>query len=232
MTTGTAPLRLHLIRHGETEWSLSGQHTGTTDISLTERGEGEARELARRLRNISFTRVLTSPLRRARRTCQLAIPDVVPEIEPDLAEWDYGDYEGLRSEDIVKKRPDWNLFHDGSPNGETSAQISDRADRLIARLRELTGNVALFTHGHFSRVLAVRWIGLRVGEGQHFQLGTASISILSYDPHHPAVPVIALWNAVSFHDIESGSARAIDRWENEGGEIPGLTSSTANRPKT
>jgi broad specificity phosphatase PhoE len=189
--------QLYLIRHGETEWSLSGQHTGSTDISLTARGEDEARDLARRLRDVSFTRMLTSPLLRARRTCELAVPDTDPEIEPDLAEWDYGDYEGLRSPEILRKRPGWNLFRDGGPNGETPAQISERADRLIARLVSLEGNIALFSHGHFSRVLAVRWIGLPAGAGQHFQLGTASVSILGHDPHHPEIPVIARWNADS-----------------------------------
>jgi len=158
--------------------------------------------------------VLTSPRRRARRTCELAIPDVVAEIEPDLAEWDYGNYEGLSFREILRPRPDWNLFHDGGPKGETPAQISDRADRLIARLRKLTGNIALFTHGHFACVLSVRWIGLRVREGQPFQLGPASLSILGHDPHHPVVPVISLWNAISSHNIASGSDRAIERWGN------------------
>ena len=165
--------RIYLIRHGETEWSLSGQHTGRTDIPLTARGEDEARELGQRLRDIQFARVLTSPRQRARRTCELAGLGPVAEIEPDLAEWDYGDYEGQRSADIRKARPDWNLFRDGCPRGEMPAQISDRADRLIARLRVLDGNVALFSHGHFGRVLAARWIGLPVSEGQHFLLPTA-----------------------------------------------------------
>jgi probable phosphoglycerate mutase len=215
-----SPLRLYLIRHGETEWSISRQHTGATYIPLTERGDAEAGELARRLRNIPFTCVLTSPLRRARRTCELAIPGVDREIEPDLVEWDYGDYEGLRSPEILRQRPGWNLFHDGGANGETPQEVSERADRLIARLRMLKGNVALFTHGHFGRVLAVRWIGLPVTAGQHFELGTASLSILSYDPHHAKVPVIAHWNANSPVCFQSEKIRAIERWENEGGEIP------------
>jgi len=218
-TTNQKPLRIHLIRHGETRWSLSGQHTGTTDIPLTARGEDEARELEGRLRDVSFSHVLTSPLKRARRTCELVALDPHPEVERDLAEWDYGDFEGERSEDILKKWPRWNLYLDGVPKGETPAQVSDRADRLIARLREFTGNIALFSHGHFSRVLAVRWIGLRVAEGPHFKLGTASISILRHDPHHPDVPVIASCNAISPQAIETGGAKAIERWENEGGEI-------------
>src|SRR5580693_8786728 len=145
------PPRMILIRHGETEWSLSGQHTGRTDIPLTEQGEQDARKLGERLRGLDFSRVFTSPRVRAQRTCELVglIPDA--EIEPDLAEWDYGDYEGKRSSDISQVRPDWNLFRDGCPNGESPGQISDRADRLIARLRTLEGNVVLFSHGHFGR---------------------------------------------------------------------------------
>ena len=178
-------LRLYLIRHGETEWSLSGRHTGRTDIPLTEQGEQDARKLGERLRAVTFAAVLTSPRTRARRTCELARLTPVAEIEPDLAEWDYGDYEGQLSVDIRKGRPDWNLFRDGCPRGEMPAQVSDRADRLIARLRALDGNVALFSHGHFGRVLAVRWIGLPVIDGQHFLLGTASLSILGYEPNDP-----------------------------------------------
>ena len=188
-------LRLYLIRHGETEWSLSGRHTSRTDIPLTEQGEQDARKLGERLRAASITRVFTSPRQRARRTCALAGLTPVAEIEPDLAEWDYGDYEGQRSVDIRKGRPDWNLFRDGCPRGEMPAHIVDRADRLIARLRALDGNVALFSHGHFGRVLAVRWIGLPVIDGQHFLLGTASLSILGSEPNRPEVPVIVLWNS-------------------------------------
>jgi broad specificity phosphatase PhoE len=181
-----APLRLHVIRHGETEWSLSGQHTGTSDIPLTARGEDEARGLVRWLGSRSFARVLCSPRQRARRTCELAGLGSAVETAPDLAEWDYGDYEGKRSADI---------FQDGCPGGESPAAITDRADRLIASLQSLEGNVALFSHGHFSCVLATRWIGLPVIEGQHLSLSTASLSILSYAPSHPDVRVIALWNA-------------------------------------
>jgi len=191
------PLRLYLIRHGETEWTLSSQHTGRTDIPLTARGEDEARELAQRLQGILFAHVLTSPRQRARQTCKLAKLGPASEIEPDLVEWDYGDYEGQRSVDIRQGRPGWNLFRDGCLHGEMPVQVSDRADRLIAHLRALDGNVAIFSHGQFGCVLAARWIGLPVVEAQHFQLGTASISILSDDPHHPQMPVIAQWNAVS-----------------------------------
>lgn len=212
-------LQLYLIRHGETEWSLSGQHTGKTDIPLTARGESEASELALRLQNISFAHVLTSPLQRALKTCELADISQTAKIEEDLVEWDYGDYEGLRSEAILLLQPDWNIFKDGSPNGESPTKASERADHLIARLRTLQGKVALFTHGHFGRVLAMRWIGLPLVAGQHFELGIASLSIFSYDPHHPKVPVIALWNATSPVYFQADTSRAVERWENEGGEI-------------
>jgi broad specificity phosphatase PhoE len=189
--------RIYLIRHGQTEWSLSGRHTSRTDIPLTAQGEDAARELGHCLRDIQFARVLTSPRQRARRTCELAGLGPAAEIEPDLAEWDYGDYEGQLSADILQARPDWNLFRDGCPNGETPAQVSARADRLILRLRSLAGNVALFSHGHFGRVLAARWIGLPVGEAQRFLLDTTSFGILDYEHHHIESPVIALWNAAS-----------------------------------
>ena len=190
-------LRLYLIRHGETGWSLSGRHTGRTDIPLTPNGEDEARELGKHLLDIPFAQVLTSPLKRALQTCDLAGLDKNWEIETDLAEWDYGDYEGQRSVDILEARPDWNVYRDGCPRGEMPAQVSARADRLISRLLRLDGNIALFAHGQIASVLAARWIGLAVAEAEHFMLGTASLSILAFDPHHTAVPVIALWNAVS-----------------------------------
>jgi broad specificity phosphatase PhoE len=186
---------LFLLRHGETEWSRSGRHTGRTDIPLTARGEEDARTLGDRLHTTTFVRVFTSPMQRARRTCELAGLTPVADVEPDLAEWDYGDYEGLRSLDVRKARPDWNLFRDGCPRGETPAQVSDRADRLIARLRMLDGHIALFSHGHFGCVLAVRWIGLPVIEGQHFSLDTASVSMLGYEANRQQVPVIARWNS-------------------------------------
>ncbi len=189
--------RIYLIRHGETKWSRSGQHTGHTDVPLTVHGENEARELGQRLREIQFARVLTSPRQRAQRTCQLAGLGPAAEMEPDLAEWDYGDYEGARSAEIRKGRADWNLFRDGCPRGETPARISERADRLIARLRALDGNIALFSHGHFGRVLAARWIGLPVGQAQHFLLSTASLSILGYEHNLAEASAIVLWNAVS-----------------------------------
>ena len=190
-------INLFLIRHGETQWSLSGQHTGRTDIKLTTHGEDQARGLAQCFLDIKFNHVLTSPRQRAQQTCQLAGLGAAAKIEPDLAEWDYGDYEGQRSVDIRKQRPDWNIFRDGCPNGEMPVQVSDRADRLITKLRLLDGNVALFSHGQFGCVLAARWIGLPLVEAQHFALGPASYGILSYDPHHPEIANIQLWNAAA-----------------------------------
>jgi broad specificity phosphatase PhoE len=189
--------RLYLIRHGETARSLSGQHTGRTDIPLTEQGEQDARKLAERLHVVRFSRVFTSPLQRARRTCELAGLGEVAEIEPDLTEWDYGDYEGQFSLDTRKKRPDWNLFRDGGPRGESPAQVSERADRLIARVRTLGDNIALFSHGQFGRALAAQGIGLGVGQAQHFVLHTASLSILGYEHNLAEEAAIVLWNATS-----------------------------------
>jgi len=191
------PLDLYLIRHGETTWSLTHQHTGRTDVPLTEDGEAQARQLGKRLRGIPFTRVFSSPSGRARKTCALVGLDRAAEIEPDLAEWDYGDYEGRCTADIRKGRPEWNIFRDGCPGGETTGQVCDRADRLLARARQLSGRVALFSHGQFGCVLGVRWIGLPIDAGPHFVLGTAALSILSYDPDHPEVPILSLWNAFS-----------------------------------
>ncbi len=223
--------RIYLIRHGETEWSRSGQHTGLTDIPLTAHGESQARELGQRLRDISFTRVFTSPRQRARRTCELAGLGSGVEIEPDLQEWDYGDYEGQRSMDIRDRQPNWNLFRDGCPNGESPSQISERADGVIARLRALEGNIAIFSHGHFGRVLAARWMGLPGAQAQHLLLSTASLSLLGYEHNRVEEPAIMLWNAglngvsdmVAKQRIADKDAligkRAIERWENEGGHI-------------
>jgi probable phosphoglycerate mutase len=188
-------LRLYLIRHGETAWSITGQHTGVTDIALTAHGEQEARALQPCLRTIDFTRVLTSPALRARQTCDLAGLAHGEQIEPDLKEWDYGDYEGRRTVDVQREKPGWSVWRDGCPHGETPADICVRADGVLARLHGLAGNVALFSHGQFGAALAARWIGLAVIEGQHFALGPATISILSHETGHPAVPVISLWNA-------------------------------------
>ncbi len=188
------PAHIHLIRHGETAWSLTRQHTGRTDIALTKHGEAEARELAPRLSPIQFSKVLVSPRQRARQTCELAGFDQESELEPDLAEWDFGDYEGLLSEDIRKTHPDWNAWRDGSPGGETPTDVSVRVDRLIARLSTMHGNIALFSHGQLGASLAARWIGLPIVDGQHFILHTASLSILGHDDRHPDLRIIELWN--------------------------------------
>jgi probable phosphoglycerate mutase len=192
-----APLRIFYFRHGETEWSLVARHTGKTDIPLTAHGEEQARTLRPWVAALSFSHVLASPRLRARATCAFSGASQHPEIEPDLAEWDYGDYEGRGSRDIVRSRPGWNLFLDGCPNGESPAEVSTRADQLIARLRTMSGDVALFSHGQFGAVLGVRWIGLKLVEARHFSVGPASMSVLSTDPDHPEVSVIAHWNAVA-----------------------------------
>ena len=206
MATST-PLRLYLIRHGETAWSLSGQYTGRTDIPLTAHGEDTARELGQRLRDIPFAHVLTSPLKRAQQTCALAGLLPAPKIEPDLAEWDNGDDEGRTPADVLASRPDWNLFRDGSPHGETPGQISTRADRLITRVRAWDGNIALFSHGHLGRVLAARWIGLPVAQAEHFLLNTASLSILCYEHDCTDQPAIALWNSATMERTPSTVCR-------------------------
>ncbi|MEO8339174.1 MAG: histidine phosphatase family protein [Nitrospirota bacterium] len=224
------PLSIYLIRHGETDWSITGQHTGLTDIALTLRGENEARELGTHLQDIEFAQVLTSPLKRARQTCELVDLKPVPEIEPDLAEWNYGDYEGKLSVDIREKRPNWDVFRDGCPNGEMPTEVCRRADRLIARLRMQSGNIALFSHGQFGGILAARWIGLPLAEARHFPLGTASLGIFTFNPHHPQVAIIALWNAASnkpfepadrSHHDDDLKARRIERQEELVAEIPG-----------
>jgi broad specificity phosphatase PhoE len=185
---------VYLVRHGDTDWSKSGRHTGRTEIPLSAQGELNARRLAARLAPVAFGSVLTSPRQRARRTCELAGLGADAVSDPDLAEWDYGDYEGLTSAEILAARPGWELFRDGCPGGETPSQVAARADRLIARVRSLQGNVALFSHGHFGRALAARWVGLPVGAGERLLLDTASIGVLSYEHGNPAAPVIARWN--------------------------------------
>jgi probable phosphoglycerate mutase len=190
--TITLPLT-YLARHGETEWSLTGQHTGLTDLPLTERGERNARRLGERLAELEFAKVYTSPLQRATRTCELAGFADVAEHDPDLVEWNYGQYEGRRTQDIHTERPDWRIFRDGCPGGETLAEVAARADRVIARARAVDGNVLLFSSGHILRVLAARWLGLDPAAGQFFLLSTASLSALGYE-HDRSEPVIRLWD--------------------------------------
>lgn len=185
---------IYLARHGETAWSLTGQHTGLTDLPLTERGERNAGRLGQRLAGLPFAQVLTSPLQRARRTCDLAGFGDVAEVERDLVEWNYGDYEGRRTSDIRLERPDWQLFRDGCPGGESPEQVAARADRVIDRLRTIPGDVLLFSSGHFLRVLAVRWIGMNVAVcAGSLMLSTASLSAVGYD-RNLSQPAVRLWN--------------------------------------
>jgi len=185
---------VYLARHGETAWTISGQHTGLTDLPLTERGERTARRLGERLKGLTFALVLTSPLQRAARTCELAGFKSAAEFDKDLVEWDYGQYEGRRTAEILAERPGWELFRDGCPGGESPQQVSVRADRVVKRVREVEGDVLIFTSGHVMRVLAVRWLGLEPSVNcKFFMLSTASLSALGYE-HNLSRPVIRLWN--------------------------------------
>jgi len=184
-------MNVFTIRHGETAWSISGQHTGTTDLPLTDNG----RQLAERLRPVlareTFSLALTSPLTRARETCKLAGLADRAVVDPDLAEWNYGDYEGLTTDQIQQKAPGWLIFRDGCPGGEMTDQVGARIDRVIARVRAADGDVALFGHGHALRVLAARWIGLPAGAGQHFLLDTGTLCVLGY---YRGIPAVKVWN--------------------------------------
>ena len=184
--------RVYLLRHGETEWSLNGRHTGVTDIPLTENGRSAARRLEPILAQETFALVLTSPLQRARDTCELAGLSKRANTEADLIEWNYGEYEGLTTQQIRQTRPDWSVFRDGCPGGESPEQVGARADRLLVKIRAAEGNVALFGHGHFSRVLAARWINLPANYGEHFLLDTATLNVLGYYRESPA---LKMWNA-------------------------------------
>ena len=183
----------YLARYGEIAWSLSGQHTGLTDLPLTERGERNARQLGERLRGLTFVKVFTSPLQRAVRTCELAGFGAAAEVDRNLLEWNYGEYEGRRTAEIHGERPDWQLFRDGCPGGESPDQVGARADRVVSRVRSVQGDVLLFSSGHFLRVLAARWLGLEPGAGRFFLLSTASLSALGYE-HNLSEPVIRLWD--------------------------------------
>ena len=186
----------YLARHGETAWTLTGQHTGLTDLPLTERGERDARRLGERLKPRTFVRVFTSPLQRAVRTCELAGFGTVAETDRDLVEWNYGNYEGRRTDEILAERPDWQLFRDGCPGGETPGDVGARADRVVGRARAVQGDVLLFSSGHFLCVLAARWLDLEPGPGRFFVLSTASLSALGYQ-HDRSQPVIRLWTDTS-----------------------------------
>jgi broad specificity phosphatase PhoE len=180
------------LRHGETEWSLNGRHTGTTDIPLTDNGRRIARFLRSALRDRTFGLVLVSPLQRARETCELSGVVSDPIIEPDLVEWNYGKYEGLTPEKIHEQAPGWLIFRDGCPGGETPEEVGARADRVIARARASEGDVALFAHGHVLRVLVARWLGLPAGAGQHFLLDTGTLNVLD---EYRGIPALKTWNA-------------------------------------
>jgi broad specificity phosphatase PhoE len=191
-----------LARHGETTWTLSHRHTGLSDLLLTPNGEAEAVRLGERLAGRTFAAVFTSPLRRAGRTCELAGFGSLAVVDPDMAEWNYGSYEGRGTAEIRAERPDWRLFRDGCPNGESPGEVAARADRVIARVRAVGGDVLLFSSGHFLRVFAARWLGLDAEGARHFVLGTASLSELGYE-HDRSEPVIRLWD-----DMRHESVRA------------------------
>ena len=183
----------YLARHGETAWTITGQHTGRTDLPLTEQGEANARRIGERLSGLTFRKVFTSPLQRAGRTCELAGFGSVAQIDGDLVEWDYGEYEGRLTVDILKERPDWQLFRDGCPGGESPQQVATRADRVVSRVRAIAGDVLLFSSGHFLRMVATRWIGIEPINGQSLMLSTASLSAVGYE-NSILRPAIRLWN--------------------------------------
>ena len=204
---------VYLARHGETAWTITGQHTGLSDLPLTERGESNARRLGLRLAGLTFAKVFTSPSQRARRTCELAGFAQVAELDHDLVEWDYGSYEGRLTVDILRERPDWQLFRDGCPGGESPQQVAERADRVVSRVRGVAENVLLFSSGHFLRVLATRWIAIAPINGQALMLSTASLSVLSYE-NSLSHPAISLWNdthhVLESNDPEDSKAREHD----------------------
>jgi broad specificity phosphatase PhoE len=201
---------VYLARHGETAWTVTGQHTGLTDLPLTERGEENARRLGETLKDLTFAKVFASPLQRAMRTCELAGFRSVAETDPDLVEWDYGEYEGLLTADILRKRPGWQLFRDGCPGGESPQQVATRADRVVARVQPVAGNVLLFSSGHFLRVLATRWIKIEPVNGQSLMLSTASLSALSYE-NSLSQPAIGFWNDTHHVLTTNGQARLAPR---------------------
>jgi broad specificity phosphatase PhoE len=183
-----------LVRHGQTEWSLNGRHTGSTDIPLTDEGRAQARALGERLAGREFALVLSSPLGRARETAELAGLGARAQVREDLIEWDYGEYEGVTTAEIRARDPDWLLWRDGCPGGETAADVGARVDRVIAEVRAAEGDCALFAHGHVLRVLAARWIELAPEEGGSFGLSTATVSVMGWERE---VPVFWLWNGAA-----------------------------------
>ena len=188
--------RLFLARHGDTAWTDSRQHTGRTDLPLNERGEERARQIGERLQRFSFARVFTSPLQRASKTCELAGFGAVAQVDPDLLEWDYGRFEGKLTRDIVKERPGWELYRDGCPDGESPEDVAARADRFIARVRGIEGDVLAFSSGHIIRMIAARWLGLPPVAGRLFYCRPASVGVLGFEHNNRDEPVIGLWNFV------------------------------------
>lgn len=186
--------QVYILRHGQTAWTVTGQHTGLTDIDLTENGIREAELLGKSLKKIRFDHVLCSPLMRAKRTCAIVGYEKVAQYDPDLLEWNYGDYEGMTSKEIRKNCPHWTIFTKDPPHGEKSSEVGTRADRIINKIINLEGTVALFSSGHISRVIGARWIALPVSAGQHLLLSTGSKSILGFERENP---VIELWNDTS-----------------------------------
>ena len=198
-------MHVFLIRHGETAWSLSGQHTGATDIPLTDNGRRFTERLRRVLAKEAFARVFVSPMQRARETCELAGLGAAPVIDPDLAEWNYGEYEGLTPKQIQEKAPGWLIFRDGCPGGETPKQIAARVDRVVARARAVEGDVALFGHGHMLRVLVARWIEFPAGAGQHFLLDPCGLSVLGY---YRDIPAVKIWNRPLSDEVDGRFLRS------------------------
>jgi probable phosphoglycerate mutase len=199
---------IYLARHGETAWSLSGQHTGLTDLPLTEQGEQNARALGERLSRLTFSNVFTSPLRRALRTCELAGYGNVAKVDPSLVEWNYGEYEGLTTAQIHAQRPDWQLFRDGCPNGESPEQVAARADAILKRVKPIRADVLIFSSGHFLRVLAARWLELLALDGRYLVLSTASLSALGYE-NTLSDPAIRVWNDTNHVKSPNPAAAAI-----------------------
>ncbi|WP_010582111.1 histidine phosphatase family protein [Schlesneria paludicola] len=189
--------KLYLARHGDTAWTESRQHTGRTDLALNERGEDNARALGVRLQGLVFVQVFTSPLQRASKTCELAGFGRVAELDPNLIEWDYGRYEGMLTSDILKNRPGWELFRDGCPDGESPQQVAARADRFIAKVQSIPGDVLAFSSGHIIRMIAARWFGLWPAAGRAFFCRPASIGVLGFEHESRNEPIIRLWNYVS-----------------------------------
>src|SRR5215472_290561 len=189
--------RLFLARHGDTAWTESRQHTGRTDLPLNQRGEERARQLGERLQRFSFTRVFTSPLQRASKTCELAGFGAVAAVDPDLVEWDYGRFEGKLTRDILKERPGWEMFRDGCPDGESPEDVAARADRFIARVRGIEGDVLAFSSGHIIRMIAARWLGLPPVAGRLFYCRPASVGVLAFEYDIREEPILVLWNNIA-----------------------------------